>query len=47
MASGGALTIGGATVNVAGDVTLQGLATAINETADIGVTASVVRQGAS
>jgi flagellar hook-associated protein 2 len=47
VASGGSLTIGGVVVSVTGDVTLQGLATAINETQDIGVTASVVRQGAS
>ena len=47
VASGGTLTIGGKTVTVTGDATLQGLATAINETEDIGVTASVVRQGAS
>jgi flagellar hook-associated protein 2 len=47
VASGGSLTIGGVTVNVTGDVTLQGLATAINETADIGVTASVVRSGSA
>lgn len=45
VASGGSLTIGGKTVSVAGDVTLQGLASTINETADIGVTASVVRSG--
>jgi flagellar hook-associated protein 2 len=47
VATGGSLTIGGVTVNVTGDVTLQGLATAINETADIGVTASVVRSGSA
>ncbi len=45
VASGGSLTIGGVAVDVSGDVTLQGLATAINETADIGVSASVVRSG--
>ncbi len=45
VASGGTLTIGGTDVVLSGDVTLQGLATAINETADIGVTASVVRSG--
>ena len=47
VATGGSLTIGGTTVNVTGDLTLQGLATAINETADIGVTASVVRSGSA
>lgn len=47
VASGGTLTIGGTDVVLSGDVTLQGLATAINETADIGVTASVVRSGAN
>ncbi|BCS33506.1 flagellar hook-associated protein 2 [Luteitalea sp. TBR-22] len=43
VASGGSLVIGGKTVTVTGDVTMNGLAAAINETADIGVTASVVR----
>ena len=47
VASGGSLTIGGTTVTLTGDVTLQGLAAAINETADIGVSASVVRSGAA
>ncbi len=47
VASGGSLTIGGVSVGITGDVTLQGLATAINETADIGVTASVVRSGSA
>jgi flagellar hook-associated protein 2 len=47
VASGGSLTIGGKTVTLTGDVTLQGLAAAINETADIGVSASVVRSGAA
>src|SRR5690606_27072069 len=47
VASGGTLTIGGVDVAVTGDVTLQGLATTINETDGIGVTASVVRSGAS
>ena len=45
VATGGALTIGGVDVTIPGEVTLQGLVTAINETADIGVTASVVRSG--
>jgi flagellar hook-associated protein 2 len=45
VASGGSMTIGGKTVNITGDVTLTGLATAINKTTDIGVTASVVRSG--
>jgi flagellar hook-associated protein 2 len=40
---GGSLQIGGATVTVAGDVTLQGLADAINATDGIGVQAAVVR----
>lgn len=43
VASGGSLVIGGTTVTVTGDLTMNGLAAAINETADIGVTASVVR----
>ena len=47
VASGGTLTIGGVVVTLAGDVTLQGLADAINDTADIGVNASVVRTGAA
>jgi flagellar hook-associated protein 2 len=47
VASGGTLTIGGKTVTIAAGVTLQGLATAINGTADIGVTASVVRNGSN
>lgn len=45
VASGGSMTIGGKTVTLTGDVTLSGLATAINGTADMGVTASVVRSG--
>jgi flagellar hook-associated protein 2 len=44
-ATGGTLDIGGVTVTVAGSVTLQELATTINETADIGVNASVVQSG--
>jgi flagellar hook-associated protein 2 len=47
VASGGTLTIGGKDVTLTGDTTLQGLAEAINGTADIGVTASVVRSGAT
>jgi flagellar hook-associated protein 2 len=47
VASGGSLTIGGVAVNITGDVTLDGLASAINATSDIGVTASVVRNGAN
>ena len=43
VASAGTLTIGGVAVTVAGDVTLQQLAAAINDTADIGVTATVIR----
>jgi flagellar hook-associated protein 2 len=46
VASGGSLTIGGVTVTVAGDVTLQGLADAINGTDGIGVHAAVIRTGA-
>lgn len=45
VANAGSLTIGGKVVTIAGDVTMQGLAAAINQTADIGVTASVVRSG--
>lgn len=45
VATGGTLTIGGVDVAIAGDTTLQGLADAINDTEDIGVTASVVRTG--
>jgi len=47
VASGGSLTIGGKKVTIAGDVTLTGLANAINKTADMGVMASVVRSGAN
>jgi flagellar hook-associated protein 2 len=46
-ATGGTLDIGGVTVTIGGDVTLQQLASAINQTADIGVTASVVQSGSS
>lgn len=45
VASGGTLTIGGTTVTLTGGVTLQGLASAINGTTGIGVTASVVQSG--
>lgn len=44
VASGGSITIGSATVNVTGNTTLQGLADAINATANIPVTASVVQK---
>ena len=47
VAGGGTLTIGGVDVSLTGDVTLQGLAAAINETDGIGVAASVVRSGAN
>jgi flagellar hook-associated protein 2 len=47
VASGGTITIGGVAVSLSGDVTLQGLATAINETDGIGVSAAVVRTGES
>lgn len=43
VASGGTLTIGGTGVTLAGNVTLTGLADAINKTAGISVRASVVR----
>jgi flagellar hook-associated protein 2 len=46
VASGGSITIGGVSVGVSGDVTLQGLASAINGTEDIGVTAAVIRTAA-
>ena len=42
VATGGTLTIGGVTVAITGDTTLQGLAGAINSTADVPVTATVV-----
>jgi flagellar hook-associated protein 2 len=42
VATGGTLVIGGVTVTLAGNVTLQGLADAINDTDGIGVTASIV-----
>lgn len=45
VASGGTLTIGGVDVAVTGDVTLQQLATTINQTDGIGVTAAVIRTG--
>lgn len=47
VASGGTLTIGGVAVTLAGDVTLDGLAQAINETADVDAAASVVRSGSN
>jgi flagellar hook-associated protein 2 len=43
VASGGTITIGGVAVTLAGDTTLQGLASAINDTDGIGVSAAVVR----
>lgn len=43
VASGGSLMIGGVQVDIGGDVTLQGLANAINQTTGIGVSASVIR----
>jgi flagellar hook-associated protein 2 len=45
VASGGSISIGSVAVALAGDTTLQGLADAINGTADVGVTAAVVRTG--
>jgi flagellar hook-associated protein 2 len=47
VANGGSITIGGVAVNLTGPVTMNELAEAINGTADIGVTASVVRSGAA
>jgi flagellar hook-associated protein 2 len=47
VASSGTLTIGGKTVTVSGDTTLQGLADTINGTDGIGVTASVVKNGSN
>jgi flagellar hook-associated protein 2 len=47
VAGAGTLTIGGVDVVVAGNVTLQGLADAINATDGIGVNASVLRTGPS
>jgi flagellar hook-associated protein 2 len=46
VATGGTLDIGDVTVTLSGPVTLQQLATAVNQTTDIGVTASVVQSGA-
>jgi flagellar hook-associated protein 2 len=43
VATAGTLTIGGAAVHVAAPVTLQGLADQINQTDNIGVTASVIQ----
>jgi flagellar hook-associated protein 2 len=43
VASGGTLTIGGVDVAISGDVTMQQLATAINNTDGIGVSATVIR----
>ena len=45
VATGGSLTIGGKTVSISGNVTMTGLAKAINNTEDIGVAASVIRSG--
>jgi flagellar hook-associated protein 2 len=45
VANAGTLTIGGVDVAIAGDVTLQQLATTINGTAGIGVTAAVLKTG--
>lgn len=47
VATGGTLTIGGVDVTLSGPVTLDGLVDAINGTAGIGVSASVVRNGAN
>jgi len=45
VASGGRLTFGGVAVTITGNVTLQGVADAINQTADVPVVASVVKTG--
>src|SRR5690606_1122563 len=45
VAGGGSITIGGVEVAISGDVTLQGLADAINATDGIGVTAAAIRTG--
>lgn len=45
-ATGGTLTIGDIVVTLSESVTLQGLASAINKTADVGVSATIVRSGA-
>ena len=45
VASAGTLTIGGVAVTLTGGVTLDGLASAINSTPNIGVSASVVQNG--
>jgi len=47
VASGGTLSIGGVDVTLSGDVTLDGLAIAINETEGIGVSASVLQDGSN
>ena len=47
VASGGSLTIGGVEVDVTGPATLSQLAGAINQTANIGVTASIVQSDAN
>jgi flagellar hook-associated protein 2 len=47
VASGGALTIDGVSVTIASGLTMNGLAEAINGTANIGVAASVVRSGSA
>jgi len=47
VASTGTIVIGGVAVNIDAPVTLQGLADRINATADIPVTATVVRAGAN
>ena len=47
VASAGTLTIGGVAVTLTGDVTLDGLADAINSTPNIGVSASVVQNGSN
>jgi flagellar hook-associated protein 2 len=47
VASGGSLVIGGTTVTISGNVTLQGLADAINATSGGKATASVVQNGSN
>ncbi len=46
VASGGTLTVGDTTLTLSGDVTLQGLADAINTTSGLDATASIVRNSA-
>ncbi len=47
VAWGGTITIGGVVVSIDAPVTLKGLAERINQTKDIGVTATVIKSGAA